>query len=189
MEACNQARQSYLDTFGKGALMLPKIALVSVYSSDHVQYDMFVDILYNLLEERKPEESISHKEMPTKIRHEEFVSRKPYEAWYIIQAMGEKDYPFVGAIYLSKDKEIGISIFNDYRRHHYASAAINALIKEHPKSHYFANINPNNYKSEELFKRHGFKYHKSLNSRRNVDGKSFYGTIQKTYIKIIDDEV
>lgn len=162
---------------------MPRISLVSVYSADKSQREMYEGILYGLLLERQPNESISHKKMPTMREHRSFVDKKPYAAWYIIQSLDEKDYPFIGCIYLSNDDEIGISIFNEYRRQHYASVAINALMDEHPRVCYYANINPENLKSKELFKRLGFKYHNCA-----VDIDKLHIVRQETYIKIIGDE-
>lgn len=149
------------------------IALVSVYSRDELQYVMYLKYLYQLLGERTPDESISHKEMPTVEQHKKFVGNVPYKAWYMIQSLEEADYPFVGAIYLSKDNEIGVGIFDKYKRQHYASAAIKALMDEHPEKYYYANVNTLNFKSKELFKRLGFKFFKALVEKGKV--------IQETY--------
>src|SRR5678815_345007 len=115
---------------------MKNIALVSVYTPDRQAFSMYTTILYQLLGERKPDESISHKEMPSIPNHIEFVKSKPYEAWYLIQSLEEKEYPFVGAVYLSNANEIGIGIFDKYKRQHYACAAIKALMEYHHEGFY-----------------------------------------------------
>ena len=62
--------------------------------------------LYELLKNKDPNANISHKTMPNYDKHVEFVISEPYTSWYIIKA----DKKNVGAIYLSKQDEIGISI-------------------------------------------------------------------------------
>jgi hypothetical protein len=74
------------------------------------------EILWKLLEERPAEANISHREMPSWSEHCSFVERYPYRSWYLIKAQGE----FVGAIYLTRHFEIGISILKEHQRHGYA---------------------------------------------------------------------
>jgi hypothetical protein len=52
--------------------------LVSVYDVPDAE-----DILYVLLEQRTPEQSISHRKMPTLPEHRAFIKSKPYLAWYL----------------------------------------------------------------------------------------------------------
>ena len=66
--------------------------------------------LYDLLKNKDPNANISHKKMPSYDEHIKFVCIKTIYYWYII----EYDEKNVGAIYLSKLDEIGISINNDY---------------------------------------------------------------------------
>jgi len=109
------------------------------------------EILYELLAERGPDESISHKEMPTWAEHLKFVRSNPYQCWYLIVV---KNIP-VGACYISKQREIGISIFKCFRRQGYAKQAIQMLIDKWP-GRFYANINPENGKSFDLFASLGF---------------------------------
>jgi len=119
------------------------------------------DILYQLLEERKPEESISHKKMPTKQEHWKYVANAPYLRWYMIE--NEQGY-VVGACYLTREDAfgqhyVGISIFKSARRRGYATAALTKLLEE-CKALFItpvANINPKNAKSIKLFESLGFK--------------------------------
>ena len=64
-------------------------------------------VLYELLSERTPEQSISHKRMPPLAEHAAFVldhmTHQPhYQAWYTIHTD-----EVVGSIYLTHMREIG----------------------------------------------------------------------------------
>lgn len=107
--------------------------------------------LYQLLSERTPEQSISHKSMPTFEQHLKFVRSRPYKHWYMIYD-GED---VVGATYLTKQMEIGIAVFKSCRRQGHARAAIHMLMGKHPGP-YLANINPKNEASIALFDSLGF---------------------------------
>ena len=69
------------------------------------------NFLYELLSDRKPNENISHKKMPTFPQHKKFVLSKPYSKWYVIYQNSIK----IGSIYLSKEDEIGIFLLKKYR--------------------------------------------------------------------------
>lgn len=120
------------------------------------------EILYNLLAERTPSQSISHKEMPSFEEHCEFIDSRPYLFWYLIINQNRK---VVGSIYLTKQKEIGIHIFKQYRRRGYGKIAVTKFIKEYANSlstelltEFYANINPKNKASIALFKGLGFEH-------------------------------
>ena len=124
-----------------------------------VKHDDYIDqeLLYSLLEERTPQQSISHKEMPTWEEHKAFVESEPYAAWYFIT---DKVHRYVcGAIYLTHDNEIGIFIFNNHTGKGYGRAAVDAL-REKYKGPFLANINPRNAASIGFFMSLGF-YHVS----------------------------
>lgn len=110
-------------------------------------------ILYALLHERTPEQSISHKRMPSVADHEKFVFSIPYLAWYLIEVDGE----YVGAVYLSDQREIGVSIFSRHRGNGYGTQAVNLLMQMHP-GRFLANINPSNDASIKFFEKLGFKH-------------------------------
>lgn len=120
-------------------------------------------LLYTLLGERTAEESISHRKMPSWIEHLEFVCNHPYKHWYWIVILDQT----IGAIYLTKQREIGIQIFNSYKRQGYGSKAIKKLMRMHP-GEFLANINPKNTASKELFKGFGF-YHIQNTYRKDAD--------------------
>jgi len=123
--------------------------LIDVYKSSDA-----LRILYQLLEERSPEINISHRKMPTWEEHRVFVSSYPYLVWYLIEV---EEVP-VGAIYLSKQDEIGVFILQIYQGRGYARRAISMLMEHHPRERYLANINPENHKSIELFRDLGFSH-------------------------------
>jgi len=123
--------------------------LIDVYSCEPEAND----ILFRLLAEREPSESISHRGMPTFDEHCAFVRSRPYLTWYLIEA----DWKIVGATYLSHQREIGIGIFREHRGQHYAKAAIRLLMERHP-GRFLANINPANQKSNDLFAGFGFTH-------------------------------
>lgn len=110
--------------------------------------------LYALLNERTPEQSISHKRMPTWEEHCRFVSSKPYLAWYIISNV--IDYRYVGSIYLSARREVGVSISVAQRRKGYARVAVALLRDLHPGP-ILANVNPANEPSRNLWESLGGK--------------------------------
>lgn len=110
-------------------------------------------LLYSLLSERTPEQSISHKEMPSFDRHMAFVESEPYKAWYLITVEGVA----VGATYLTRQNEISIAILKAHRGKGYAKEAIQELMKLHDGP-FLANINPSNWPSRCLFRGLGFNY-------------------------------
>lgn len=109
-------------------------------------------LLWQLLSERQPEQSISHKSMPTATQHAAFIRSKPYLHWYVIDVEG-----LVGACYITKDQEIGIGILNEHKRKGYGKAAVQELMAKHPGK-LLANINPANSPSLSLFSAMGFKH-------------------------------
>lgn len=113
-------------------------------------------VLYNLLKERTPEQSISHRGMPTFKEHSYFVRSKPYMRWYFIIARTEHLDVKIGAIYLTYAREIGVSIFKTNHKCGFATHAIEWLMKTDP-GEFLANINPSNEASIALFKKFGFE--------------------------------
>lgn len=128
---------------------MPALNLIDVYSREAEA----IAVLYHLLAEREPFESISHKTMPHHDQHCAFVRSRPYLAWYLI----ELDSQHVGAVYLSKQREIGISVFKRFRGNGIGERAIRLLMAQHP-GQFLANINPTNAKSITLFAKLGFTH-------------------------------
>ena len=110
------------------------------------------EFLYDLLLQRNPDANISHKKMPTYEEHVNFVKSSPYSKWYIIEVDEER----AGSIYLTKQNEIGIFLNEGLQEKGIGSNALNLLIGKNPDLRYLANINPENKKSIEFFKKLGF---------------------------------
>ena len=125
------------------------ITFESVYRSrEHIL------TLYDLLKERTPEQSISHKEMPTMQAHQKFVYSQPY---FLCNIIKDEEGKSIGSIYLTHQREVGIFIFEKYQRKGYAEQAIKLLMSICP-GRILANVNPENNKSINLFKKLGAKH-------------------------------
>ena len=101
-----------------------------------------IAFLWNMLDEREPEQNISFK-MPTLEEHKKFLKSNPYHKWYIIEESGEP----IGNCYITEKDEIGYFILKKYQRKGYATKAIIDLAKLSPRGAYYANINPQNQAS------------------------------------------
>lgn len=110
-------------------------------------------ILYDLLKSREKEVNISHRKMPTFDEHKAFIKSYPYKTWEMIK-VGRQ---YVGSIYLSRNSEIGIHIFPQYKRKSYKLEAVRRFISKHESARFLANVNPKNKSSVRTFKRLGFK--------------------------------
>lgn len=132
--------------------------LVSVYACPAAK-----TILFDLLSERKSEESISHRAMPTWAEHENFVDSQPYRHWYLIAREDEK---YVGACYLTHDNEIGIGILSAYKGNGYGPRAVRLLMSAFPGARLLANINPANTASIRMFEKLGFRHCQNTYERR-----------------------
>ena len=130
---------------------------MSVTLKDVYRERKAVDVLYELLAERTPDQSISHKQMPQRFEHNAFVRSRPYLAWYLVIAecesavRGAYTVEPVGSIYLSRQREIGVFIFRKHQRKGYARAAINELRRMHPGD-FYANVAPDNEASHALWR-------------------------------------
>jgi RimJ/RimL family protein N-acetyltransferase len=124
------------------------IRLVSVYKTRAAE-----DVLYKLLEERTPDQCISHQVMPTKAAHHEFVLKMPYHAWFLIQDDAQNGL-IVGSIYLTKAAEIGVFVFKQHWGQGYARQAIAEMRKRFP-GRKLANVSPQNKRSMEFFEKLG----------------------------------
>ena len=108
--------------------------------------------LYELLKNKNPNSNISHKKMPSYDEHVKFVMSKPYTNWYII----EYEKKNVGAIYLSKQDEIGISVNSDYEYDQVVKPALKLLMKLNQRKRYLANTSPKDVRSQEFLLKNGF---------------------------------
>jgi len=120
---------------------------------DVYSLDDSVEFLYELLYERTPEQSISHKKMPTIDEHFAFFDSVPYELWMMIF---NDDDVAVGSIYLTHNREVGIFIKKEHQGKGYGKNAI-GLLREYSPGRLLANINPYNAKSRTMFEKMGAK--------------------------------
>jgi RimJ/RimL family protein N-acetyltransferase len=109
--------------------------------------------LFQLLSERKSNENISHKKMPSYLQHVEFVASKPYKKWHIIYNKNKK----IGSIYISKQNEIGLFFKTNEWKQDIANKCIKLLMKINHNKRYLVNINPKNKKMVNFYKKRGFK--------------------------------
>lgn len=131
------------------------------------RYPGAADVLWDLLSERTPEQSVSHtvSGMPTREQHEAWVAKPPYRMWWILLVDGVA----VGAMYLTYGNEIGIGILRAHQRKGYARTAVNMMVQKWgnslrknrlnprlPKREFYAHINPANAASIALFESMGF---------------------------------
>ncbi len=147
------------------------VRLVSVYTERLASL-----FLYEILKERseEPHINISHRELPPLHVHQEFVRSHPYRAWYLIEADVDRelqsaivfgpttteatmDRAWVGAIYLTPKREVGIHLLRQFRGKGYADAAMKELRTLWPGP-LLANINPANHRSIAFFSRYGARH-------------------------------
>src|SRR5260221_5761064 len=131
-----------------------------VYSTDSA-----LITLYQLLQERKPEQNISHEKMPTWEEHVAYIAKRPVPHWYLIEDGG----PWIGSIYLSRRREIGIWIFSAEQRKGYGTAAVHNVMLLHP-GEFYANVAPMNLDSHAFFNRMDFKITQATYKFRGPNG-------------------
>ena len=122
------------------------------------------EFLFDLLKQREGTVNISHKSLPDWEEHLQYVKKHDYQSWDIIWVENTR----IGNIYLTKNDEIGIFIDKKLQFHGYGSKALEEFMKKNGKKRYLANVNPTNYKSIQIFGKHGFihiqnTYHKKIN--------------------------
>lgn len=108
--------------------------------------------LYALLSERTPEQSISHRKMPTLTEHRAFVESHPYQYWALVEVDGQ----VVGSVYLTRQNEIGVAIYKAHRGKGFGPDAVRNLMEYMGPREYLANVNPLNEASARMFKKLGF---------------------------------
>ena len=108
--------------------------------------------LYKLLKKRDLKANLSHKKMPSYKQHIKFIKSKPYQKWYIIEKNRKKS----GAIYFSKQNEIGIHFLPEIQSELISQASIQELIRKNPKKKYFTNVSPKNQRLIKFFEKNGF---------------------------------
>lgn len=143
------------------------IHLLDLYTAGSIR-DGGLDFLYDLMKERDPEINISHSTLPTFWEHRQFVARRPYRCWYLIEAYAVRGWHgtgWVGYISATNRNEIGIVLLRDYRGHGFGAAAIRNLVQLHRPlpaepsvrvGRWLANIAPANEHSKHVFSKLGF---------------------------------
>lgn len=114
-----------------------------------------MDILYELLKKRHPNENISHRALPSLEEHKRFFYSKPYLQWRLIEIEKNK---FAGAIYLTRASEIGIHLFPEHQGKGYGPKAIQMMMLVGGRQRYLANISVKNKKSAKTFEKLGFEH-------------------------------
>lgn len=130
-----------------------------VYGADGKATTLALAILYSHLEQRTPEQSISHKTMPTWEQHCAFINSRPHSYWWLvydrIEAEGDPEraceYACIGQAYFTRAREIGIAIGDVYQRQGYANEIITKIVEMVPRGPVFANVSPRNIASQKLF--------------------------------------
>lgn len=125
--------------------------------------DKYATVLWDLLKERKPEASISHKQMPIMRQHLAFIDSRPYRMWAVIT----KDETPVGACYLTNVYEIGIQIFERWQGNGFGEWAVSRIIAMNPNQRLLANINPKNEPSIRMFEKLGFAHIQNTYAKGN----------------------
>lgn len=146
--------------------------MVNVYDAQGIPALGHIHFLYDLLCEREPHQSISHKGAPSYRAHADFVRSRPYREWFLIEArlmVGLGELPplsFMGAAYLSNNNEIGVFIAQRFQAMGYGLAAVRYLLDNYQplpaipgqrNGHFVANVAPGNEPSRKLFERLGGK--------------------------------
>lgn len=142
------------------------IRLLDIYQTGTIRQGA-LEWLYELMKEREPEINISHKALPSFEQHRQFVTRRPYRFWYLLerQAEGKEDPVWVGYISATHNNEIGIILRKPYRGNGFGAQAISALMQMHKPNpaepsvrhgHWLANIATRNMHSKHVFQKLGF---------------------------------
>lgn len=112
-----------------------------------------IEVLWQLLNERPAYANISHDGKPNRNKHVAFVHGHPYREWCLIMADGV----WVGAVYITFNNELGISILQQHQRKGFARKAVNLMMQHHPRDYYLANVAPANHPSHKLWE--SFEHH------------------------------
>jgi len=135
------------------------------------------EFLYELMKERDPEINISHRELPTFEQHMDFIDRRVFRLWYLIDVTEFLDPtpgPMVGprtrlgwAGYVSATQrnEIGIVLKRSHRGMGYGPEALRLFMGQNKplpsdpgerNARWLANIAPTNPHSRHVFEKLGF---------------------------------
>jgi RimJ/RimL family protein N-acetyltransferase len=143
------------------------IRLVDVYR----RWDILpgsLEFLYELMKERDPEINISHSTLPTFTEHRQFVSRRPFRFWYLLEHWpeGAEKPLWVGYVSATHANEIGVVLLKAWRGRGFGPLAVKQLMHDHKprvgepsvrNPHWLANVAPANEHSKHMFTQLGFR--------------------------------
>ena len=95
-------------------------------------------------------------QQPAFSEHVQFVQGRPYLRWYFIIGNNSE---LVGSIYLTRQYEIGVHVFQEYQRQGYGGMAVRELMRMHQgdvNGPFLANINPDDDRGVRFWKSVGF---------------------------------
>lgn len=139
------------------------IRLLDVYKDDGSPRPLAVSFLFDLIAQRmtEPEVNISAT-MPSLQAHKEFVSRRPYHCWYLIEEVLDETDRLVGYVSATHRNEVGIVLLKAHRGKGFGGEAVKMLMEKHPplpaipserRGRYIANVAPLNEHSKHLFEK------------------------------------
>lgn len=151
-------------TMMKGGKIM--IRLLDVYEGKGIRAQA-LEFLYELIKERDPEINISHSTLPSFEQHRQFMTRKPFRFWYLIERAqnGHEPPAWLGYISATHRNEIGIVLRRQYRGNGFGPEAVELLRKMHRplaaepserNGNWLANIAPSNAHSRHMFEKLGF---------------------------------
>lgn len=130
------------------------LKLEPVNPNDYSHLGFLYGVLIRRMEE--PDKNISHKKVPSWDKHVEFIRSKPYRA-HLLASDGSV---FIGVCYVSNDRDVGIYLSPEHRRHGYGSFMLRETMERYRRFYddqkLYANISPCNTDSLEFFRAHGF---------------------------------
>jgi asparagine synthase (glutamine-hydrolysing) len=126
--------------------------------------------LYELLQNKNKFQNISHKKIPTYDEHVKFIMQEPYTNWYIITSVFGK----IGAVYLSKNNEIGLNISKKYDSYFIKKEVFQQIMEKNPREKFFVNINPKNNQMREFLEKFNFSLKIPFNKSKKIFPEDTY---------------
>ena len=108
--------------------------------------------------------------MPTYEEHVKFILQEPYTNWYIITSVFGK----IGAVYLSKNNEIGINIFEKYDSYLIKEAFFQQVIEKNSSKTFSVNINPKNHQMKDFLEKFNFRLKLSFDKSKKIFPEDTY---------------
>lgn len=142
------------------------IRLLDIYQGTAIRPNA-LEFLYELMRERDPEINISHSTLPSFEQHRQFVTRRPFRLWFLIERapVGNEPPAWLGYVSATHRNEIGIVLRRQYRGNGFGPEAVGLLTKIHKplpaepserNGSWLANIAPTNAHSRHMFEKLGF---------------------------------